>query len=37
VTPTGDTAEIYVEWQNVARQKSEGIRLPVSLLVGAAP
>ncbi len=37
VTPLGDGAETYVEWLNVARQKSQNAKLPPSLLVGAAP
>jgi hypothetical protein len=37
VTPKDDSAEIYVEWLNVARNKAQSAKLPPSLLVGAAP
>lgn len=37
VTPYGDTADVYVEWRNVARDKAQAVRLPPSLLAGAAP
>jgi hypothetical protein len=37
VTPLNDSAEVYVEWFNVARDKAQSVKLPPSLLVGAAP
>jgi hypothetical protein len=37
VTPLGDSAETYIEWKNLARDKAQSVRLPPSLLVGAAP
>lgn len=37
VTLFGDGAETYVEWQNVARQKAQALRLDPNLLVGGAP
>jgi hypothetical protein len=37
VTPLGDGAETYIEWLNLARSKAQGVRLPPSLLTGAAP
>jgi hypothetical protein len=36
VTPYGDTADIYVEWSNISREKSQGITLAPNLLVGAS-
>lgn len=37
VKSLGDGAEVYIEWKNLARDKAQAIRLPPSLLVGAAP
>jgi hypothetical protein len=37
VTPKDTSAEVYVEWFNVARNKAQAVQLPPSLLVGATP
>lgn len=38
VTDNGNgSVELYVEWANIARDKEQKARLPLNLLVGAAP
>lgn len=36
IAPYGDAAELYIQWQNIARQNAQSVRLPPSLLVGTA-